>query len=133
MDLLADTTFLIDLWWEAERPCAATRFARANATKQVGLCWVVQAGFLSGAALAGHDPDRVAGFLSRYTPVHSSDAIVRQYADIYTELRRRNQLIGTNDLWIAACARALGLPLLARNVGEFERVVELEVIDYATQ
>lgn len=131
MDLLADTTFLIDLWRESSPSGAAVRYARANLKKQVGLCWVVQAEFISGAVIAGHDAEPVARFLSRYTTVHSTDAIIRHYADIYADLRSRNQLIGPNDLWIAASARALGLPLLVRNVQEFERVEGLELIAYA--
>ena len=46
MDFLADTSFLIDLWREAKNPGPATRFAQANAGKQVGICWIVEAEFL---------------------------------------------------------------------------------------
>ncbi len=132
MDFLADTGFLIDLWREARMPGGpATRFAQAHAHRQVGICWIVEGEFLSGSTLAGHDASIVTAFLSRYPVVHSNGAISRQYAITFAEQRRQNQLIGPNDLWIAATALSLGLPLLTRNTKEFERVGGLDVIDYA--
>ncbi len=131
MDFLADTGFLIDLWREARQPGNATRFARANAHKQVGICWIVEGEFLSGSALASHDTTVVSTFLGHYPVVHSNTAIVRRYGELFATLRRQNRLIGPNDLWIAATALSLGLPLLTRNTDEFERVPELEVTDYA--
>ena len=130
MDFLADTGFLIDLWREARQPGAATRFARANAHKQVGICWIVEGEFLSGSVLANHDTTVVSTFLEHYPVVHSNSAIVRRYSELFANLRRRNQLIGPNDLWIAAAALSLGLPLLTRNTDEFERVPDLDVIAY---
>jgi tRNA(fMet)-specific endonuclease VapC len=67
---------------------------------------------------------------SRYPILHSDAATVRRYAQIHADLRRRNDLIGPNDLWIAACALANDLPLLTRNIGQFSRVDGLQVIDY---
>lgn len=130
MDFLADTGLLIDLWREARQPGAATRFARTNARKQVGICWIVEGEFLSGSVLADHDTTVVSAFLGHYPVVHSNKAIVRQYSELFASLRRRNRLIGPNDLWIAATALSLGLPLLTRNTDEFERVPELDVVDY---
>ncbi|MDP6491573.1 MAG: type II toxin-antitoxin system VapC family toxin [Kiritimatiellia bacterium] len=131
MDFLADTGFLIDLWREARQPGPTTRYAQANAHKQVGICWVVEGEFLSGSVLASHDTTAVSNFLGHYPVVHSNSAIVRRYGELFADLRRRNQLIGPNDLWIAAAAVSLGLPLLTRNIDEFERVPELDTIDYS--
>ena len=130
MDFLADTGFLIDLWREATRPAAASRFAQANAVKQVGICWVVAGEFLSGALVANHEAQTIASFLARYPVIHSNGPIVREYATLFAELKQRNQLIGPNDLWIAASARALDLPLLTANVDEFGRVQGLKIVPY---
>jgi tRNA(fMet)-specific endonuclease VapC len=130
MDFLADTVFLIDLWREASRPGAATRFAKAHADRQVGICWVVAGEFLSGAVAASQDADRVSAFLAGYPVVQSSDLITAVYARLFAELKQQNQLIGPNDLWIAACARALDVPLLTANVTEFGRVPGVKVIAY---
>ena len=131
MDYLADTGFLIDLWREARSSDGpATRFARAQAHSQVGICWVVEGEFLSGSTLAGHRPDIVTAFLARYPVIHSNAAISRHYAETFSSQRRTNQLIRPNDLWIAAAALSAGLPLITRNAREFKRVKRLEVIDY---
>lgn len=130
MDFIADTGFLIDLWREAARPAAASRFAQAHADRQVGICWVVAGEFLSGALAAHHDAQTITAFLVRYPVIYSNGHIVREYAALFADLKQRNQLIGPNDLWIAACARALDLPLLTANVDEFGRVPGLNVVPY---
>jgi len=50
-----------------------------------------------------------------------------EYADIRNQLERSGQMIGPNDLLIAAHARALGVPLVTRNTAEFGRVAGLKV------
>lgn len=84
----------------------------------------------SGALAASHDPPTIAAFLARHPVIQSSGPIVREYATLFAELKQRNQLIGPNDLWIAACARALDLPLLTANANEFGRVQGLKVVSY---
>ena len=130
MDYLADTSFLIDLWREARNPGHATRSAQANAGKQVGTCWIVEAEFLCGSALAEHDPHVVAKFLGAYPVIHSTSSMTRRYASLFADLKRRNQLIGPNDLWIAACALELARPLITRNTDEFGRIDGLALVDY---
>lgn len=49
------------------------------------------------------------------------------YGQIRAELKRRGQIIGGNDLWIAAHARSLDLILVTNNVREFERVEGLKI------
>lgn len=49
------------------------------------------------------------------------------YGDIRAKLSRRGELIGANDLWIAAHARAAGLTVVTNNVREFQRVEGLNV------
>jgi tRNA(fMet)-specific endonuclease VapC len=52
----------------------------------------------------------------------------REYAQLRDHLRRAGQPIGANDLFIAAHALALALPLVTANVSEFERVPGLRVV-----
>jgi len=51
----------------------------------------------------------------------------RHYADIRVTLERTGQVIGSNDLLIAAHSRALGATLVTHNLREFERVPGLKV------
>ena len=53
------------------------------------------------------------------------------YGEIRSHLERRVQLIGPNDLWIAAHARSAGLTLVTNNEDEFRRVPGLSVENWA--
>jgi Macro domain len=46
-------------------------------------------------------------------------------------LKRRGAMIGANDLFIAAHARASGLTLVTNNMAEFERVKDLVIENWA--
>ena len=52
------------------------------------------------------------------------------YGDIRNALRKSGRMIGPNDLFIAAHARALGVPLVTNNVAKFKRVEGLEIEDW---
>lgn len=45
-----------------------------------------------------------------------------EYAKAFRHLQKNGQLIGANDLWIAAAAVAYGMPLVTANHKEFIRV-----------
>jgi tRNA(fMet)-specific endonuclease VapC len=49
------------------------------------------------------------------------------YAEIRADLHKRGQLIGSNDLFIAAHARSLGATVVTNNVKDFSRVKALAV------
>ena len=51
----------------------------------------------------------------------------KAYGSIRAELERTGRLIGGNDLWIAAHARAEGLTLVTNNEKEFRRVRGLKL------
>jgi antitoxin VapB len=56
----------------------------------------------------------------------SRDA-AEHHAEIRADLKRKSQLIGSNDLLIGAHARSLGAVVDTNNVKDFRRVKELEV------
>lgn len=56
-----------------------------------------------------------------------SRASAEHYADIRADLKKRGQLIGANDLLIAAHARSLGATVVTNNVKDFRRVRHLSV------
>ena len=49
------------------------------------------------------------------------------YAEIRADLQKTGQLIGSNDLFIAAHARSLGATVVTNNVKDFGRVKALKV------
>ena len=57
----------------------------------------------------------------------SSNAAARHHGAIRLDLERRGEIIGPNDLMIAAQARSLNAVLVTDNTGEFARVPGLEL------
>ena len=54
------------------------------------------------------------------------------YGSIRAELEAKGEMIGNNDLWIAAHALASGLTLVTNNEKEFRRVRGLKVQNWAS-
>jgi tRNA(fMet)-specific endonuclease VapC len=53
------------------------------------------------------------------------------YGAFRAALERRGEVIGNNDLWIAAHAHAAGLILVTNNEREFRRIPELKIENWA--
>lgn len=129
VDRLLDANFLISRWRRGERSAAAT-WLNANGDLILGISWVVKAEFLRGAEVVGHDREAIKGFLGRFPTVWPVDETLEIYASHYAALKRRNELIGPHDLWIAACALQRSVPLVSRNKLEFARVPDLVLESY---
>jgi tRNA(fMet)-specific endonuclease VapC len=54
------------------------------------------------------------------------------YGEIRAALERRGEMIGGNDLWIAAHAKSAGLTLVTNNEREFKRVPGLKLQNWAS-
>jgi tRNA(fMet)-specific endonuclease VapC len=55
------------------------------------------------------------------------DEAAAHYAEVRADQKIRGEMIGANDLFIAAHARCLGLVLVTNNTREFDRVRGLAV------
>jgi tRNA(fMet)-specific endonuclease VapC len=73
------------------------------------------------------DAAALAAFLEYVNVVDLEEAAALHYAEIRADLKRRGAMIGANDLFIAAHARALGIALVTNNTAEFERVKGLKL------
>lgn len=51
-----------------------------------------------------------------------------QYGETYRDLAAKGELIGTNDLWIAATALVNEMAIVTKNVAEFRRVPGLTLV-----
>ena len=69
-----------------------------------------------------HDAAALQAFLPHVEVLEFPSDAASHYAQIRSELRKRGQMIGANDLFIAAHARSLGLRLVTNNTAEFGRV-----------
>ena len=89
---------------------------------------VTKAELLYGVALSpkrAHDAAALDAFLPYVEVLELGEDVAQHYAEIRAELKRRGAMIGANDLFIAAHARARGLALVTNNTAEFERVKDL--------
>jgi tRNA(fMet)-specific endonuclease VapC len=59
------------------------------------------------------------------------DEAASHYAQIRAALKASGAMIGANDLFIAAHARSLRLTLVTNNTGEFGRVPDLKIENWA--
>jgi tRNA(fMet)-specific endonuclease VapC len=57
--------------------------------------------------------------------------VAKTYGAIRSDLAARGELIGNNDLWIAAHAKSLGVILVTNNESEFKRVEGLVIENWA--
>ena len=69
----------------------------------------------------------VRDFVAGVQVVELDADVARQYGQLRAHLRSIGQPIGPNDLWIAAHALTLDVPLITHNLAEFERVPGLTV------
>jgi tRNA(fMet)-specific endonuclease VapC len=107
----------------------ARRFARA-APGSLGIS-IITWGELCFGAAKSNDPSRA------YSPLEQFSRMVMvlplpaeagpHYGAVRAALQKAGTPIGNNDLWIAAHARALGVPLVSNNLHEFERVPGLKL------
>ena len=63
--------------------------------------------------------------ISKIMPFDAKAALL--YGDIRSNLERRGETIGPNDMLIAAHAKSLGLTLITNNTKEFNRIPGLNV------
>jgi tRNA(fMet)-specific endonuclease VapC len=71
------------------------------------------------------DATALQAFLPYVEVLEFTNEAATHYAHIRADLKRRGQMIGANDLFIAAHARSLALRLVTNNTGEFGRVKDL--------
>jgi tRNA(fMet)-specific endonuclease VapC len=71
------------------------------------------------------DATALKAFLPHVEVLEYPDEAATHYAQIRADLKNRGDMIGANDLFIAAHASALGLTLVTNNTAEFERVRDL--------
>jgi tRNA(fMet)-specific endonuclease VapC len=109
---------------------------RLQVVPVTGVCMsvVAKADLLYGVEVSPRhtqDAAALAAFLPYVNPVALDQDAALHYAEIRGDLRRRGLMIGANDLFIAAQARALGLTLVTNNSDEFARVKDLTIENWA--
>ncbi len=92
---------------------------------------VITFGELYNGALKSREVDGALNNVNRLgerLPVQPlSIEVAKTYATIRSSLEKQGNIIGGNDLWIAAHALTLGLTVITNNTKEFNRVENLNV------
>ena len=129
--------FLLDtnIWILLLKQPPATLQARlgSHLPNRIVVCSVVKAELWHGARKYQNPEQRLAvveTLLAPYPSLPFDDAAALHYADIRHQLETQGQVIGPNDLQIAAICRANGLTLVSTNTSEFGRVAGLKLEDW---
>lgn len=128
--LILESTFLIDLERAHHRgvPGPAVAFLEENQDARLYLPFVVAGEMASGISM--RDRARWEAFLAPFYVLPSTPKVSWHFGRAFRHLRDNGNLIGSNDLWIAATGLAYEMPVVTRNVEHFRRVPGLEVEAY---
>ncbi|MFI0398290.1 MAG: type II toxin-antitoxin system VapC family toxin [Thiolinea sp.] len=124
---LLDTNIISNLWKDPQGK--VNQHLQAISEDKICTSIIVAAELRFGAAKRQSQAltEWVEAILSRLTVLALKEGVDQEYAKIRSELEQSGQLIGSNDLLIAAHARYLGFTLVTDNVREFQRVSNLPV------
>ena len=76
---------------------------------------------------------RLEAFVKPFTRLSFDEKVSPHYVDIRTDLAQRGEIIGPNDLLIAAISRAHSMTLVTNNTKEFSRVAGLTIEDWTKE
>ena len=127
MGLILDTNFVITAERDARRGVAgrAHAFLAGHTTETFYITFTVAGELACGqSAAARRDWERLC---RPYPILPWTKEIAWHYGETYRALAAKGQLIGGNDLWIAATALAHGFGVVTTNADEFRRVPGLAV------
>ncbi len=129
---LLDTNVLI--YVRSKKPEKVERRVLSLIPGEAALSVITFGELLYGAAKAPK-PDEAVRRLREFTeflPVlELPTSAGEEYGAIRAELESKGEVIGGNDLWIAAHAKAAGLTLVTNNEREFRRVRGLKIQNWA--
>lgn len=131
MTYLLDTNACIELL-RGQSPALATKLAKLN-PQQLAVCSVVRAELFFGAYRSNnreHALATVKEFLDHFQSLPFDDHAAEIYGELRAFLTTNGNLIGPNDLLIAAIALAHKVTLVTHNTREFSRVPDLDIEDW---
>lgn len=97
---------------------------------------ITKSELLYGVEVSPHryqDEAAVSAFLNYVEVLDFPDRACTHYAEIRADLKKNGRMIGANDLFIAAHARAQGLILVTNNTKEFGRVRNLRMENWTVR
>lgn len=128
MAVLIDTSVLVD----AER--RGHSLDRVAGDQDRAISVVTASELLHGVHRADSAPTRarraafVEHLLAAIEPLPITISVARVHSEVWAELERGGNSIGSHDLWIAATALSRGMEVVTANSKDFERVPGLRVV-----
>lgn len=87
-------------------------------------------GELRGGAIKNHwgprSRQKQDTYIERYTVVLPTTGAVDEYAVLHARLHDQLRGGGVNDMWAAACALNLNVPVITNNLRDFTRIRDVE-------
>jgi predicted nucleic acid-binding protein len=131
MEVVADTTVLIDLWRYRKAPHRLDNLKKKVGAAAILVPWITQAEFSRGALFKGVPLEALAEFYGGFHLVALDQATIDTYCRLWVAMAQAGRAPAYPDLWIAACAVARKVPVLTRNAKHFANVPDLEVTGYS--
>jgi tRNA(fMet)-specific endonuclease VapC len=134
MSHLLDTNAFVDHMRLGPRSLVTARLL-ATPPDSVYLCSVVLGELILGAVRSGplHEAvnrAKITNLQNSFPALPFDDAAAEEYGKLRADLTTKGQMIGPNDLMIAAIALAKRLRLVTHNTSEFSRVPGLMLEDW---
>jgi tRNA(fMet)-specific endonuclease VapC len=129
---LLDTNICIYI--RQRRPEAVLQRFRKLRPGEAVLSVITYGELLYGAAKSAHRAaavERLRELVHLLPALALPETAAEAYGAMRAELESKGEMIGNNDLWIAAHALAAGLTLVTNNEKEFRRVRGLKVQNWA--
>jgi len=125
MEILADTTFLIDLQRKNQK---ALDFLKRNSETSFCISTITIGELMPGFIIKGELS--LKKFIYPFPVININEEIAIIYGKIFSQLKKSGTLIGSNDLWIAASGLSIHLSVLTQNKRDFEKVEGLKILTY---
>jgi len=130
MELIADTTVLIDLWRFRKQRARISDLVEKVGDSSLVVPWITQAEFSRGAAFKGVPLPDLETFYEGFLHQMLDQQTIDTYCLLWAEMARSGKAPDYPDLWIAASAISRGVALITRNPNHFKRIPRLDVLSY---
>jgi predicted nucleic acid-binding protein len=130
VEVIVDTTVLIDLWRCNKRPERLGDLKEKTRGLSLIVPWIVEAEFSRGALHMGLKREQIESFYMDFMRAELSAAALWQYAELWGKLAQAGKITDYPDLWVAVSALERDCGLVTRNAKHFRNIPELEVIGY---
>ena len=130
MEVIADTTVLIDLWRYRKTPDRLADLFQKVGEAAILVPWITQAEFSRGALFKDVSPESLAEFYGGFHLLPLDQATIDTYSRLWVIMARAGHVSDYPDLWIASSAVSRKTPVLTRNTKHFVNVPDMDVIGY---